>query len=477
MTCARCTLRERLTDLLTDPATDHVHADLTPLFDELVGSDRPQTGLSWLRKKPGVGPQILGQMARSELEVSHAAFHSLPSDRAHDYLRTLLAAVGVLEPFDPRLERMMPWLEEFLATVPAQHAELLRRYARWHVLRRMRRAAERSQLTQASANGARRRIRVAAEFLAYLDSHGMTAQSATQRVLEEFQRHAGRPLQYERGFIAWLRNTRINTALEIPYVPGPQPQIRVGEEHRWAIVDQLLHDTSIRRYTRIGGLFTLLFAQPLPRIVTTRVDQVADRGGRVYVTFGAAPVQMPPVVDDLIREHLQHRGKSLYAARGTQWLFPGGNPGQHLSTENIRAQLVQLGIRPSDGRKAALFQLVAEVPAPVLAELVGLTNSKPPDGHNWPDATGGTTSPHEPTDSARAAAGDHEPCAVDQRYRDDCTFQFRTGLDATRRQQMRTLSPRTRNTEFEKSDTPPCPRRASAPCPRLGCGGLFESSA
>ena len=54
---------------------------------------------------------------------------------------------------------------------------------------------------------------------------------------------------------------------------------------------------------------------------------------------------------------------------------PGGNPGQHLSTENIRAQLVQLGIRPSDGRKAALFQLVAEVPAPVLAELVGLTNS------------------------------------------------------------------------------------------------------
>lgn len=326
MTCARCTLRERLTDLLTDPATGHVHADLTPLFDELVGSDRPQTGLSWLRKKPGVGPQILRQMARSELEVSHAAFHSLPSDRAHDYLRTLLAAVGVLEPFDPRLERMMPWLEEFLATVPAQHAELLRRYARWHVLRRMRRAAERSQLTQASANGARRRIRVAAEFLAYLDSHGMTAQSATQRVLEEFQRHAGRPLQYERGFIAWLRNTRINTALEIPYVPGPQPQIRVGEEHRWAIVDQLLHDTSIRRYTRIGGLFTLLFAQPLTRIVTTRVDQVADRGGRVYVTFGAAPVQMPPVVDDLIREHLQHRGKSLYAARGTQWLFPRRQP-------------------------------------------------------------------------------------------------------------------------------------------------------
>lgn len=43
-------------------------------------------------------------------------------------------------------------------------------------------------------------------------------------------------------------------------------------------VDRLLHDESLRRYTRIGGLFTLLFAllfaQPLSRIVAIRTSQV-----------------------------------------------------------------------------------------------------------------------------------------------------------------------------------------------------------
>jgi hypothetical protein len=82
---------------------------------------------------------------------------------------------------------------------------------------------------------------------------------------------------------------------------------------------------------------------------------------------------MPAVLDGLIREHLQHRGNSLYASRDTGWLFPGGNPGRHLATENIRAQLAGIGIRPYDGRKATLFQLAAYTPPPVVDELIGIT--------------------------------------------------------------------------------------------------------
>jgi len=57
---------------------------------ELVGSGRPQTGIWWLlKKKPGTGPRLLGQMARGETAISHVTFRTLPSDRAHDSSHTL----------------------------------------------------------------------------------------------------------------------------------------------------------------------------------------------------------------------------------------------------------------------------------------------------------------------------------------------------------------------------------------------------
>lgn len=39
----------------------------------------------------------------------------------------------------------------------------------------------------------------------------------------------------------------------------------------------------------------------------------------------------------------------------------------------LRAQLYPLGIKPRASRQAALFQLAGEIPAPVLAELIGIT--------------------------------------------------------------------------------------------------------
>lgn len=361
--------------LLTDPNTGQVHQRLRPVFDELVDSERPQTGIWWLRKKPGVGPRLLAQMARGEVEISHATFRSLPSDRAHDYLRSLLSAVGILPPFEVRIERMLPWIEDVVADLPSEQSGLVRQFAHWQVLREMRRAAREDRLTQAMANASRRRIRVAIDFLAFLDAHGASAATATQDLLERYQEHLGRNINAEHTFLVWLRTSRINTRLRVPHTPRQMPMVTMPDQHRWDAVERLLHDASLRRYTRIGGLFTLLFAQPLSRIVAMRTSQVTLTDTSVRVAFNNIDIEMPAVLDELIREHLQHRGKSLYASRDTGWLFPGGNPGQHLATENIRAQLVAIGVKPYEARKAALYQLAADMPAPVLAQLIGITDT------------------------------------------------------------------------------------------------------
>jgi hypothetical protein len=372
--CARCILRERLTELLTDPATRGIRQELRPVFDALAGSERPQTGIWWLRKKPGIGPRLLGQMARGEIPISHDTFRHLPSDRAHNYLRELLAALGVLPPYEARIERMLPWLDTKLAGMPDEHSELLRRYARWHLLRQLRRAADEGRLTKPMIDAARSRITAAARFLAFLAESGIDAATAPQVMLENYQVRYGVTLSAEHSFIAWLRTTSTNTALRIP-TPAPYtPAVTVSDAKRWSDVKRLLHDDAIRPYTRIAGLFTLLFAQPLARIVAMSTQQVAlNDDGRVSVTFQSIPIEMPAPVDRLVREHLERRGKTLYAGRDTGWLFPGGNPGRPLETENIRNQLVAVGIHPYESRKAALYQLAGEVPAPVLAELIGIT--------------------------------------------------------------------------------------------------------
>jgi hypothetical protein len=269
--------------------------------------------------------------------------------------------------------------QSIIADLRTDQAALVRQFAHWHVLRQMHKAAREDRLTSTITNAARGRIRVAINFLTFLDAHGATAATATQDLLERYQEHIGGTFRHDHAFIAWMRQSRINTALTIPYIPRPAPSVTVSDLQRWGAVERLLHDQTLRRYTRIGGLFTLLFAQPLTRIVAMRTRQVTLTDDGVHVAFRDLPIQMPAVLDDLIREHLDHRGKSLYASRDIGWLFPGGNPGRHLATENIRAQLVAIGIRPYEGRKATLFQLAGDMPGPVLAELIGITDNNAAD--------------------------------------------------------------------------------------------------
>src|SRR5690348_1858756 len=86
------------------------------------------------------------------------------------------------------------------------------------------------------------------------------------------------------------------------------------------------------RYTRIGGLFTLLFAQPLSRIVAMRTSQVSHVEDALHVTVRNIAIPLPAPLDALVAEHLGERGMSLHGSCDTGWLFPGGSSGRNLTT-------------------------------------------------------------------------------------------------------------------------------------------------
>lgn len=374
--CARCILAERLTTLLTDPATGRIHARLRPVFDTLISSDRPQTGIYWISRPPGDGPRLLGAMARGEIPISHSVFATLPGNRSHTYLRDLLVAVGVLDAYDPRLEQTTRWIADRLenADNPGQ-AEIVRRYARWHVLRQLRATAGKRPLSKGQGEGARERVNAALVFLDWAAARGHGPAEITQSDVDAYlARHPGRR-STAGGFISWMHTTRINTGLRTTHPTRPLPAVTTSDQQRWRHVEILLHDDAIKPYVRIAGLFMLLFAQPLARICHMRTSQIDTSARQTTVTFDAVPIEMPEPLAGLVRQQAEARGNASYASRGNGWLFPGGIPGRPLNTENIRGPLVALGIRPNASRRAALFQLAAQIPAPVLAELVGISQN------------------------------------------------------------------------------------------------------
>lgn len=374
--CARCFLTDRLTELLTDPTTGLVHEQLRPVFGELTAAPRPQSVITWLTKSPATGASLLGQMARGQAPISHDTFRGLPADRSHNYLRDLLASTGVLPSYDAPIEQMERWLDDKLALLGAEDAGVIGRYARWHLLRNLRKAADRGGLSKGAIYGARSHINGAIRLSRWATTRGITISGLTQPQLETYlaDHPGGRNSQH--GFVAWLGRSRANTGITMRWPEASLPEVIVADADRWEQIDRLLHDEQIAVDARIGGLFILLFAQPLETIVAMRTDQVViDDAGRVTVSFDAVPVEMPPGLDDLIRRHLPRPGAPSTASTDHGWLFPGRNPGGHICRENLRAKLVAGGIHPGKSRHAAMFALAGGIPAAVLADLIGIADT------------------------------------------------------------------------------------------------------
>jgi hypothetical protein len=67
------------------------------------------------------------------------------------------------------------------------------------------------------------------------------------------------------------------------------------------------------------------------------------------------------------------QGHATIGDHGTSpWLLPGGRPGQPISPYRLAERLHQIGIQPGPARSTALFQLAAEVPAAILARMLGI---------------------------------------------------------------------------------------------------------
>ena len=114
---------------------------------------------------------------------------------------------------------------------------------------------------------------------------------------------------------------------------------------------------------------------PLPRPSSRlTLDHVRLSDGQVLLRLGHEPVVIPEPQAGLTRQLIADRhGHAAIGNQGTSpWLFPGGQPGRPISSYQLNDRLRQLGLHPGQDRSTALFQLAADLPAALLARMLGI---------------------------------------------------------------------------------------------------------
>jgi hypothetical protein len=270
---------------------------------------------------------------------------------------------GLLVDPDVRLlERFDAWAADRVDEVAVAHRHLIGTYLRWGLRRRLGQAAAAGVLRPWSTRGARQQLRLAIEFLAWLDTRTTTLTNCTQTDLDHWFSTGTSTRQHTKNFLVWaIRNRHCDRRLRIPDIKAPAPTPMPATQHR-TLITRLFHDREIPLADRVAGLLMVLYAQPASRIARIRVDHLTITNHTTHLDIGGNPIELVEPLGELAA-NLAHQ------PRTSPWLFTGHHR-QPVNPKTISERLTRLGITRA-ARIAGLHELIREIPSPVLGPLIG----------------------------------------------------------------------------------------------------------
>ncbi|WP_328375848.1 hypothetical protein [Micromonospora zamorensis] len=391
--CERCKIELRLQRLLGDDA-GRIRHELAPFVTMLRDDPRGATTRMWLYNPRAV--ELLTALGSGRLELSHSALTSWPHATAARYLRHRLIACGLLPPVDRYLVDTEVWLHRRLAQlVEHPHERVLRQFALWHQLLRLRSTAAIRPLRSTAKFYVTEQFTQAQHFLTWLHEHDIDPAALAQAQLDTwYASHRVHQRHRVRGFLLWAADARHLPRGLIAHRVAFKPGAAITQQRRLALLRRFVTDNTGPLPTRVAACLLLLYAQPISRIHRLTTTDLLDDGPELLIRFGAPPVPVPEPSAGLLRE-------LAAAARYTEpgWLFPGRYAGQSLAYPTAAKRLRTLGIPLKEARVSALRQLVLQAPAPVVADALGFHQTS--TARQVANA-GGTWSRYAPARSSRA---------------------------------------------------------------------------
>lgn len=371
--CQRCVLDQKVRDLFGD-ADGRIRTDLAPFHQALTAAERPDITLAWIGRPRA--HELLERIGCDERPLSHQVLDELPSGKVLDHLRSVLVASGALPQRDERLVNLERWITKTIqARTDPTERRILHGYAVWHHLRRLRRRLAAAHATHLQALNVRCHVTAADNILTWLAGQQLTLGSCTQADLDRWMADATVSYRDETGhFVRWAIQHRHARGLDYGTARWTGPTSSIDSEKRWADARRLLHDDTLATQDRVAGLLLILYAQRIATISQLTVGHIHLGDETVTITFGQVPIALPAPLDDLVRELVAtRRGKAKIATSDNiPWLFPGGRPGHPIGDDRLAQRLHKIGIQPRQDRSTALFTLAAELPAAMLARMLGI---------------------------------------------------------------------------------------------------------
>ena len=319
---------------------------------------------------------MLTELAAGLRPLTHAALDELPASKPLTHLRSVLVATGALPARDEHFVQLERWTTQIVAgRADLQEKEILHRYATWHVLRRLRQPDPRHPRHPRPGRRRppehRRRRGVPGLADRTRPHPGLLPAGRSRRV--DGRRRAPASAVPTGHFIRWAKNQKL-TSLDFPATRWAGPTRVIDAEGRWAQARRLLHDGTLKPEDRVAGLLVLLYAQQPAAISRLTLGHVQPSDGEVRLRLGREPVVLPEPLAGLVLHLVATRqGHATTGDQGTSpWLLPGGRPGQPISPYRLTERLHQIGIQPRPARSTALFQLATELPAAILARMLGI---------------------------------------------------------------------------------------------------------
>lgn len=375
--CKRCAADRALTELLTGP-DGHIPGELLPLHTALMAGEPGQL-LEWLgrrgrRSDNPTTAALLRALATGECAISHDALDARSSKQI-EHLRSVLVYAGVLTARDEHVAAMQRWIAAKLGTISSKDDLLvLRAFITWHCLPRLRHNLDSRPASASQINSLRNRISIATEFLAWLRGRGQALYDADQADIDEWLTTGPSTRYHLRAFLLWAVQRGHAVDIVVPVRKSKRHTAPIDADQRWDMARNLLHSNDVALPYRVAGLLVLLYAQPMATLVEMTVDQVIRSEG-IYLRLGPIPLHLPEPLDDLVvRLVEEHSGQALITRRErSTWLFPGAQPGKHISYIRMVTHLHQIGIHGRPTRAAALLDLCAQLPPIIVSRLLGLS--------------------------------------------------------------------------------------------------------
>lgn len=362
--CHPCAVTWNITQIFG--STSQLSPALASLAGALAAAPNPAATARWLALRPIRG--LLADLAAGRLPLTHQALAARSDWKSTIYLRDLLVTCGALPAIDRQLADYEGWVHRRLSHLAAHpHQRLLRQFALWHQLPKMRAKAAATALPPSARKYAEQRFIQAENFLTWTTTHGRRPADLTQADIDTW--HATHPVHARQGirsFLTWAMTGRHIPACQLPALRFTTGEAITQDQRLTLLRCYITHQHAPARI-RAAACLILLYAQPLSRILRlTTSDLTQDGDGHVHISFGHPPAPVPEPFASLLLQLIADRPVTT-----SNWLSPGRNPGQPAAYSTIFTQLRNLGFPMRTARISALRQLVTQAPAPVIAQALG----------------------------------------------------------------------------------------------------------